>query len=221
LKQAQKKDIEVLMMEDFNHKCANTKGFKLFRNFKQANIYSAIKHFKIKQATWNSIIEIVLWNSNEYKKTEKEKEMVEEKQKAVELARCTSNSYVAKYYSLDLTMLGCWVNKFSQKPPSSSSLKNTRSIDSGHHALFSEEEAQLFDWIMRVCQNGLVVTYSNIKFKMAEILNKKDLENQLFSFQQFVIHLGQKNDYSLEMITNIDETLVYFDMASGLTVNTK
>ncbi|CAG8735761.1 21395_t:CDS:2, partial [Gigaspora margarita] len=31
--------------------------------------------------------------------------MVEKKQKAVELARCTSNLYTANYYSLDLTML--------------------------------------------------------------------------------------------------------------------
>ncbi|CAG8817754.1 18508_t:CDS:2 [Gigaspora margarita] len=97
---------------------------------------------------------------------------VEEKQKAVKLAFHTSNSHAANYYSLNLIMLGYWVNKFSQNPPSSSSLKNTRSISSGRHALFPEEEAQLFDWIIGVRQNGLAVTYPNIKFKIAEILDK-------------------------------------------------
>ncbi|CAG8676651.1 22896_t:CDS:2 [Gigaspora margarita] len=35
--------------------------------------------------------------------------MVEEKCKAVELSRCTTNTNAANYYSLDLTMLGRWV----------------------------------------------------------------------------------------------------------------
>ncbi|CAG8720241.1 145_t:CDS:1, partial [Dentiscutata heterogama] len=96
---------------------------------------------------------------------------VEEKNKAVELARRTSNSHTAQYYSLDLTMLGRWVKKFSQNPPSFSQ-KNVRSIGSGRRSLFPEEESQLFEWIMEVRQNGLAVTYPNIKFKMAEILDK-------------------------------------------------
>ncbi|CAG8784932.1 3502_t:CDS:2 [Gigaspora margarita] len=82
---------------------------------------------------------------------------VEEKQKAVGLAYRTSNSYAANYYSLDLTMLGRWVKIFSQNPLSFSSLKNTQSIGSGCHALFSEEEAQLFDWIMGVRQNAHIM----------------------------------------------------------------
>ncbi|CAG8802900.1 26084_t:CDS:2 [Gigaspora margarita] len=112
-------------------------------------------------------------------KRQKNSYTVEKKQKAVELARHTSNSYIAKYYSLDLTMLGRWVNKFFQNPPSSSSLKNTKSIGSGRHALFSEKEAQLFYWIIGVCQNGLAVTYPNIKFKMAEILDKTHITDPI------------------------------------------
>ncbi|CAG8717813.1 8440_t:CDS:1, partial [Cetraspora pellucida] len=38
----------------------------------------------------------------------------EEKCRAVELAHYTLNSHVAQLYSLDLTMLGRWVKKFSQ-----------------------------------------------------------------------------------------------------------
>ncbi|CAG8735901.1 5657_t:CDS:2, partial [Gigaspora rosea] len=37
----------------------------------------------------------------------------------------------------------------------------------------------------------------------------------------FVIRLCQKNDYLLEMIANMDETLVWFDIAIGLTINPK
>ncbi|CAG8683322.1 4589_t:CDS:1 [Dentiscutata erythropus] len=103
--------------------------------------------------------------------------MVEEKNKVVKLARRTSNSHAAWHYSLDLTMLGHWVKKFSQTP-SSSSQKNIQSIGSGHHALFPEEESQLFEWIIDVCQNGFAVTYSNIKFKMAEILDNSTKKNQ-------------------------------------------
>ncbi|CAG8717595.1 22244_t:CDS:1, partial [Gigaspora rosea] len=39
-----------------------------------------------------------------------------------------------------------------------------------------------------------------------------DLEDKLLEFQQFVIHLCQKNDYPLGMIANMDETPVWFDM---------
>ncbi|CAG8799192.1 2542_t:CDS:2, partial [Gigaspora rosea] len=45
----------------------------------------------------------------------------------------------------------------------------------------------------------------------------EDLENQLLNFQQFVICLCQQNKYPLGMITNMDETPVYFDMAGSLT----
>ncbi|CAG8454493.1 5769_t:CDS:2, partial [Scutellospora calospora] len=79
-----------------------------------------------------------------------------------------------------------------------------RSIGSGHRSLFPEEESQLFEWIIEVHQNSLA-----------------DLENQLLNFQQFVIRLYQKNDYPLEMIANMDETPVYFDIAGAMTVNTK
>ncbi|CAG8734339.1 2634_t:CDS:2, partial [Gigaspora rosea] len=48
-----------------------------------------------------------------------------------------------------------------------------------------------------------------------------DLKNQLLNFQRFVICLRQKNNYPLEMIANMDKTPVWFDMASGLTVNLK
>ncbi|CAG8730675.1 2939_t:CDS:2, partial [Gigaspora rosea] len=37
----------------------------------------------------------------------------------------------------------------------------------------------------------------------------------------FVIRLRQKNNYPLEMIANMNVTLVWFDMAGGLTVNPK
>ncbi|CAG8657971.1 30321_t:CDS:2, partial [Gigaspora margarita] len=54
----------------------NTKSFKLFRNFEQASIHSAIKYLKQPQ---DSAIEIVPQNSNKYKKAEKEKKMVDKK----------------------------------------------------------------------------------------------------------------------------------------------
>ncbi|CAG8841519.1 22884_t:CDS:2, partial [Gigaspora margarita] len=162
---------------------------------------------------------------------------IEKKRKVVELALRTSNSHIAQHYSLDLTMVG--------HPSPSYSQKNTQSIGSERHAFFSEEEIQLYEWIMIVRQNGLTVTYPNIKLKIAEILDKsskkteniskklaidktkiaqkllEDLKNQLLNFQRFVIRLRQKNDYPLEMIANMNETSVWFNIVGGLTVNLK
>ncbi|CAG8755052.1 27520_t:CDS:2, partial [Dentiscutata erythropus] len=70
---------------------------------------------------------------------------VEEKEKAVELAHCTSNTHAANYYSLDLTML---------------------------------EEAQLYKWVKIVRYNGLAITYSNLRVKMAEIMNKSSKQTK-------------------------------------------
>ncbi|CAG8836962.1 4384_t:CDS:2, partial [Gigaspora margarita] len=168
---------------------------------------------------------------------------VEEKQKAVELAHQTSNTYAANYYSLDLTMLGQWVKQFSQ------------------------EETQLYEWIKTVRENGLAVIYSNLRVKMAEILSKssrqtkdaakkfaitnfkfsllwlnyflkhydlalqcktkiaqklpRDLEDQLLSVQQFVIRLYQKYEYPLGIIANMNEMPIWFDMAGSLIVDSK
>lgn len=190
---------------------------------------------------------------------------VEEKQKAVELACRTSNTYAANYYSLDLTMLGRWVENFSQGPPSFK--KNLRRVGSGRSASFPEEEVKLYEWIKTAREDALTVTYSSIRIKMGEIMNRsfkqtkneakkfainnfkflshwlrrflkrhnlalrhktkiaqklpKDLEDQLLSFQRFVIRLRQKNEYPLNMIANMDETPVWFDMAGSLTVDSK
>ncbi|CAG8439124.1 3348_t:CDS:2 [Scutellospora calospora] len=58
------------------------------------------------------------------------------------------------------------------------------------------------------------------KTKIAHKL-PEDLEDKLLDFQWFVICLRQKNDYPLEMIANMDETPVWFDIVGGLTVNSK
>ncbi|RIB10388.1 hypothetical protein C2G38_2206250 [Gigaspora rosea] len=73
---------------------------------------------------------------------------------------------------------------------------------------------------------GLAVTYPNIKSKMAEILDEsakktKDRSKKSLQLITFVIRLRQKNNYPLEMIANMNVTLVWFDMAGGLTVNPK
>ncbi|CAG8833293.1 5984_t:CDS:1, partial [Gigaspora margarita] len=59
----------------------------------------------------------------------------------MELARRTSNTNIARYYSLDLAILGHWVKKFFQDPSFSSSQRNSLRIGSEHHVFFSEEEA--------------------------------------------------------------------------------
>ncbi|CAG8739710.1 12242_t:CDS:1 [Cetraspora pellucida] len=100
---------------------------------------------------------------------------IEEKRQAIELARCTSNIYAANYYSLDLTMLGRWVKLFSQGTPSK---KNLRRVGSGRHAFFPEEEAQLYKWMKEVRQNGLAVTYSNLRIKMAKIMSKSSKQTK-------------------------------------------
>ena len=56
------------------------------------------------------------------------------------------------------------------------------------------------------------------KTKIAQKL-PRDLEDQLLSFQRFVIRLRQKNEYPLSLIANMDETPVWFDMAGNLTVD--
>ncbi|CAG8847850.1 24821_t:CDS:2, partial [Gigaspora margarita] len=95
----------------------------------------------------------------------------EEKRKAMELARRTSNANAARHYSLDLAMLGYWVKKFSQNP-SFFSQRNSLRVGSGRRAFFPEEETKLCEWITEVHQNGLAVTYPSIKLKIAEILDK-------------------------------------------------
>ncbi|CAG8747847.1 13546_t:CDS:2, partial [Cetraspora pellucida] len=75
----------------------------------------------------------------------------EEKHKAVDLACRTSNSHAAQHYSLDLTMLGRWVKTFSQGPFPQN---NLRSIGSGRRALFPEEEAQLYEWLISAKQTN-------------------------------------------------------------------
>ncbi|CAG8800910.1 6143_t:CDS:1, partial [Gigaspora rosea] len=49
----------------------------------------------------------------------------------------------------------------------------------------------------------------------------RDLEDQLLSFQWFVIHLLQKHEYPLGMIANMDEMPIWFNMAGSLTVDSK
>ncbi|CAG8846868.1 9961_t:CDS:2, partial [Gigaspora margarita] len=97
--------------------------------------------------------------------------MVEEKRKAVKLARRTLNANAARYYSLDLAMLGRWVKKFSQDP-SFSSQRNSLRVGSECRTFFPEEETKLYEWITEVRRNGLAVTYPSIRLKMAEILDK-------------------------------------------------
>ncbi|CAG8740424.1 18907_t:CDS:2, partial [Dentiscutata erythropus] len=126
----------------------------------------------------------------------------EEKNKVVELTCHISNSYAAWHYSLDLTMLGCWVKKFFQTPHSSQ--KNIQSIGSGCHVLFSKKESQLFN-----------TKKTKDKFKRLAI------EKFNISTHWFVICLCQKNDYFLEMIANMNKMPVYFDIAGVITVNTK
>ncbi|CAG8708125.1 2113_t:CDS:2 [Cetraspora pellucida] len=46
-----------------------------------------------------------------------------------------------------------------------------------------------------------------------------NLENKLLKFQQFVICLNQKNNYPLDMIANMDEKPVWFDIVGNLTMN--
>ncbi|CAG8843166.1 6061_t:CDS:2, partial [Gigaspora margarita] len=111
---------------------------------------------------------------------------VEEKRKAVELARRTSNANAERHYSLDLAMLGCWVKKFSQDP-SFSSQRNSLRVSSRRRIFFPEEEAKLYEWITEVHRNSLAVTYSSIKLKMAEILDKS---------------IKQTNDMSKKWILN-------------------
>jgi len=181
---------------------------------------------------------------------------VKEKRQVVQMAHRMSNKCAAQHFSLDQTMVGQWVRQFSkdrEKPLS----KNTRSIGSGRHAFFPEEEAQLYQWIMMFREDGLAVTYVNIKLKMAEIMKEsakqtqdetkklaitnfkcsahwlarflkrhdlslrrktkisqklpRDLEEKLLNFQQFVICLCQKNSYPLNIIINMNETLVWFE----------
>ncbi|CAG8748731.1 12440_t:CDS:2, partial [Gigaspora margarita] len=54
----------------------------------------------------------------------------EEKFKATELAHSTTNTNVANYYSLDLTMLDRWIKQFSQDPSVSFSQRNSLNEDS-------------------------------------------------------------------------------------------
>ncbi|CAG8820299.1 40481_t:CDS:2, partial [Gigaspora margarita] len=108
--------------------------------------------------------------------------------------------YAANYYSLDLTML---------------------------------EEAQLYKWVKEVRQHELAITYSNLRVKMAKILNKSSKQTKdktkkltisnfkLISFKQFVICFCQKNKYPLNMIANMDEMPVWFDMVGNLIVDPK
>jgi hypothetical protein len=46
-----------------------------------------------------------------------------------------------------------------------------------------------------------------------------DLEDKLLSFQRYIIRLRKLKEYPLNYIANVDETLVYFDMARDMTVN--
>ncbi|CAG8847952.1 19729_t:CDS:2, partial [Gigaspora margarita] len=102
----------------------------------------------------------------------------EEKRKAIELACRTSNANTARHYSLDLAMLGHWVKKFSQDP-SFSSQRNSLRVGSGRHAFFPKEETKLYKWIIEVRWNGLAVTYSNIKLKMAKRVWMSNSSNDL------------------------------------------
>ncbi|KAK0141223.1 Pogo transposable element with KRAB domain [Merluccius polli] len=48
-----------------------------------------------------------------------------------------------------------------------------------------------------------------------------DFGEKLLSFQRFVINLRKKHSYPLDQIGNADQTPVYFDMPTSVTVNRK
>ncbi|CAG8838240.1 32317_t:CDS:1, partial [Gigaspora margarita] len=49
---------------------------------------------------------------------------------------------------------------------------------SGQYACFPKEEEQLYKWITSVHQDGLAVTYLNLRVKMAEILSESAKQTQ-------------------------------------------
>ncbi|CAG8707847.1 7117_t:CDS:2 [Cetraspora pellucida] len=69
------------------------------------------------------------------------------------------NSYMVKEKSK--------VKQFSQDSPLQ---KSSQRVGSGCHALFSKEEAQLYEWIMELRKDGFTVNHSSIKMKMVEIM---------------------------------------------------
>ena len=48
-----------------------------------------------------------------------------------------------------------------------------------------------------------------------------DFGEKLLSFQRFVINLRKKHSYPLDQIGNADQTPIYFDMPTSVTVNRK
>jgi hypothetical protein len=48
-----------------------------------------------------------------------------------------------------------------------------------------------------------------------------EIETELIEFQHFVIGLCQRNKYSSSLISNADETAVFFDMPHSYTINLK
>ena len=48
-----------------------------------------------------------------------------------------------------------------------------------------------------------------------------DFNEKLFEYQRYVINLRKTHNYPLEQIGNADETAVYFDMPTKVTVNAK
>ncbi|CAG8747835.1 22413_t:CDS:2 [Cetraspora pellucida] len=100
-------------------------------------------------------------------------------------------------------------------PPSSS--KEFRRVGSGCHALFSKEEAQLYEWIMELHKDGFTVNHSSIKTKMVEIIRSsarlaqdeaKKLAIANFKFSHHWLGCFLKRyDLSLHCKTNIVQKL--------------
>jgi len=141
---------------------------------------------------------------------------VEEKRKAVELARRVSIKYAARYFTLDPTMLGRWVKRFSQEEDNLLQ-KNTRSIGSGRRAFFPEEETQLYRWIMDSRKSAVAIKYASIRWKMAEIMKESAEKTQdetkklaISNFKcstQWLSRFLKRHDLSLRRKTKIAQKL--------------
>jgi hypothetical protein len=69
-------------------------------------------------------------------------------------------------------MVECWVKASSGWVTEIN--QNSKRVDSGQKAFYSEAEKKLYEWIIDQRKQGLVVTYAIVRVKMLDILKENN-----------------------------------------------
>jgi hypothetical protein len=137
---------------------------------------------------------------------------VEQKKEVVLHAKEHGRNEAARYFNLDKSMVGRWVN--ASVCWTTEVNEKSRRVGSGRKAFFPEAEEKLYTWIIEQRKQGLAVTYGTIRNRMFEILKEPellvlygDLMEEFKTSQRWIVGFMKRYKLALRRRTRISQKL--------------